>query len=173
LANDKLLHQLAKILLAVVSGTFDLRDALCPSELKRIAPDDFFPAEWQGRVDAPEEADLLYVLLNDLNINGSKLGCGRSQCGSCTVLVDGGPVQSCVTPTKAIAGHDVTILEGLMVNGEPSRLQQAFIDEQAAQCGYCTAGSLWRHTLSWSEILILPMRKIRSAEWQPLPMWNP
>jgi nicotinate dehydrogenase subunit A len=90
-------------------------------------------------VDAPEEADLLYVLLNDLNINGSKLGCGRSQCGSCTVLVDGEPVRSCVTPTKAIAGHDVTTLEGLMVNGEPSRLQ-AFIDEQAAQCGYCTAG---------------------------------
>ena len=91
-------------------------------------------------VDAPEEADLLYVLLNDLNINGSKLGCGRSQCGACTVLVDGEPIRSCVTPTKAIVGHEVTTLEGLMVNGKPSKLQQAFIDEQAAQCGYCTAG---------------------------------
>ena len=91
-------------------------------------------------VDAPEEADLLYVLLNDLNINGSKLGCGRSQCGACTVLIDGEPVRSCVTPTKAIVGHEVTTLEGLMVNGKPSKLQQAFIDEQAAQCGYCTAG---------------------------------
>jgi aerobic-type carbon monoxide dehydrogenase small subunit (CoxS/CutS family) len=91
-------------------------------------------------VDAPEETDLLYVLLNDLNINGSKLGCGRAQCGSCTVLVDGEPIRSCVTPTKAIAGHEVTTLEGLMVDGKPSRLQQAFIDEQAAQCGYCTAG---------------------------------
>ena len=91
-------------------------------------------------VDAPEEADLLYVLLNDLDINGSKLGCGRSQCGSCTVLIDGEPIRSCVTPTKAVAGHDVTTLEGLMVDGRPSRLQQAFIDEQAAQCGYCTSG---------------------------------
>ena len=91
-------------------------------------------------VDAPEEADLLYVLLNDLSINGSKLGCGRSQCGACTVLIDGEPIRSCVTPTKAIVGHEVTTLEGLMVNGKPSKLQQAFIDEQAAQCGYCTAG---------------------------------
>jgi nicotinate dehydrogenase subunit A len=172
LANDKLLHQLAKILLAVVSGTFDLRDALCPSELKRIAPDDFFPAEWQGRVDAPEEADLLYVLLNDLNINGSKLGCGRSQCGSCTVLVDGEPVRSCVTPTKAIAGHDVTTLEGLMVNGEPSRLQ-AFIDEQAAQCGYCTAGIIMEAHALLERNPHPTDAEIRSAEWQPLPMWNP
>jgi aerobic-type carbon monoxide dehydrogenase small subunit (CoxS/CutS family) len=91
-------------------------------------------------VEVPEEADLLYVLLNDLNINGSKLGCGRAQCGSCTVLIDGEAIRSCVTPVKAVAGHEVTTLEGLMVDGKPSRLQQAFIDEQAAQCGYCTAG---------------------------------
>jgi nicotinate dehydrogenase subunit A len=91
-------------------------------------------------VDVPEEADLLYVLLNDLKMNGAKLGCGRSQCGACTVLMDGEPIRSCVTPTKAAANHDVTTLEGLMVDGRPSRLQQAFIDEQAAQCGYCTAG---------------------------------
>jgi aerobic-type carbon monoxide dehydrogenase small subunit (CoxS/CutS family) len=69
----------------------------------------------QVNVDAPEEADLLYVLLNDLNMNGSKLGCGRSQCGACTVLIDGEPIRSCVTPTKAAADHDVTTLEGLMV----------------------------------------------------------
>jgi aerobic-type carbon monoxide dehydrogenase small subunit (CoxS/CutS family) len=94
----------------------------------------------QVSVDAPEEADLLYVLLNDLNINGSKLGCGRSQCGACTVLIDGEPIRSCVTPTKAAADHEVTTLEGLMVDGEPSRLQKAFIDLQAAKCGYCTAG---------------------------------
>jgi nicotinate dehydrogenase subunit A len=90
--------------------------------------------------DAPEEADLLYVLLNDFKLNGAKLGCGRSQCGSCTVLIDGEPIRSCVTPTKAAEGHDVTTLEGLLVDGKPSRLQQAFIDEQAAQCGYCLAG---------------------------------
>lgn len=91
-------------------------------------------------VDAPEEADLLYVLLNDLKVNGSKLGCGRAQCGSCTVLLDGEAIRSCVTPTKAAEGLEVTTLEGLTTNGRPSRLQQAFIDEQAAQCGYCTAG---------------------------------
>jgi nicotinate dehydrogenase subunit A len=90
--------------------------------------------------DAPEEADLLYVLLNDFKLNGAKLGCGRSQCGSCTVLIDGEPIRSCVTPTKSAEGHDVTTLEGLLVDGKPSRLQQAFIDEQAAQCGYCLAG---------------------------------
>ncbi|MFK0687640.1 (2Fe-2S)-binding protein [Mesorhizobium sp. IMUNJ 23033] len=91
-------------------------------------------------VDAPEEADLLYVLLNDLRVNGSKLGCGRAQCGSCTVLLDGEAIRSCVTPTKAAEGLEVTTLEGLTTDGRPSRLQQAFIDEQAAQCGYCTAG---------------------------------
>ncbi|WP_345892480.1 (2Fe-2S)-binding protein [Mesorhizobium amorphae] len=91
-------------------------------------------------VDAPEEADLLYVLLNDLKVNGSKLGCGRAQCGSCTVLLDGEAIRSCVTPTKAAEGLEVTTLEGLTTDGRPSRLQQAFIDEQAAQCGYCTAG---------------------------------
>lgn len=91
-------------------------------------------------VDVPEDADLLYVLLNDLNMNGSKLGCGRSQCGACTVLIDGEAIRSCVTPTKAVAGHDVTTLQGLLVDGKPSKLQQAFIDEQAAQCGYCISG---------------------------------
>ena len=91
-------------------------------------------------VEVPEEADLLYVLQNDLKINGSKLGCGRSQCGACTVLIDGEAIRSCVTPTKAVAGHEITTLEGLMIDGRPGRLQQAFIDEQAAQCGYCTSG---------------------------------
>jgi aerobic-type carbon monoxide dehydrogenase small subunit (CoxS/CutS family) len=91
-------------------------------------------------VDAPEEADLLYVLLNDFKVNGSKLGCGRAQCGACTVLLDGEPIRSCVTPTRAAEGLEVTTLEGLTTDGRPSRLQQAFIDEQAAQCGYCTAG---------------------------------
>jgi nicotinate dehydrogenase subunit A len=92
--------------------------------------------------DAPEEADLLYVLLNDFRLSGAKLGCGRSQCGACTVLVDGEPIRSCVTPTKAVRGLDVTTLEGLQVDGKPSRLQQAFIAEQAAQCGYCISGMI-------------------------------
>ena len=93
-------------------------------------------------VDAPEEAPLLYVLVNDLNVSGSKFGCGRSQCGACTVLIDGTPVRSCQTVTSAAAGRSVTTLEGLRENGNPGRLQQAFIDEQAAQCGYCASGMI-------------------------------
>ena len=93
-------------------------------------------------VDAPEEAPLLYVLANDLNMSGSKFGCGRSQCGACTVLLDGDPVRSCQTVTSAAAGRSVTTLEGLRQNGRPGKLQQAFIDEQAAQCGYCASGMI-------------------------------
>ncbi|HYX91654.1 MAG TPA: (2Fe-2S)-binding protein, partial [Myxococcaceae bacterium] len=93
-------------------------------------------------VDAPEEAPLLYVLANDLNMSGSKFGCGRSQCGACTVLIDGNPVRSCQTVTSAAAGRSVTTLEGLRQNGRPGKLQQALIDEQAAQCGYCASGMI-------------------------------
>ena len=93
-------------------------------------------------VDAPGSAPLLFVLANDLKINGAKFGCGRSQCGACTVLLDGEPVRSCQTMTSAVAGRAVTTLEGLREDGKPSRLQQAFIEEQAAQCGYCSSGMI-------------------------------
>jgi nicotinate dehydrogenase subunit A len=93
-------------------------------------------------VEAPVNAPLLYVLVNDLKQNGAKFGCGRSQCGACTVLIDGEPVRSCQTMTSAAAGRSVTTLEGLRENGKPSKLQQAFIEEQAAQCGYCSAGMI-------------------------------
>ena len=83
---------------------------------------------------------LLWVLIQDFAINGSKYGCGKAQCGSCTVLINGEPVRSCVTPAASAAGRNVTTLEGLSRNGQPNRLQQAFIDEQAAQCGFCTSG---------------------------------
>ncbi len=91
-------------------------------------------------VDAPENATLLSVLTNQLNANGQKYGCGLSQCGACAVIVDGNSVISCQTPADAVAGRSVTTLEGLQENGKPSALQQAFIDEQAAQCGYCLSG---------------------------------
>lgn len=94
------------------------------------------------QVDVPANAPLLFVLTNDLGVAGAKFGCGRSQCGSCTVLVDGDPVRACATPVSAAAGRSVTTLEGLRENGKPSRLQQAFIDEQAAQCGYCASGMI-------------------------------
>jgi aerobic-type carbon monoxide dehydrogenase small subunit (CoxS/CutS family) len=93
-------------------------------------------------VDAPDDAFLLYVLVNDLRINGAKYGCGRAQCGACTVLIDGEPVRSCLTATSAAAGRSVTTLEGLRDGEKPGRLQQAFIDEQAAQCGYCSSGMI-------------------------------
>ena len=95
-------------------------------------------------VAAQEDAPLLYVLRNDLQLNGPKYGCGLSQCGACTVLIDGQPVRSCVTSVGSVGGQEITTLEGLGTIDKPSRLQQAFIDEQAAQCGYCMNGMIMR-----------------------------
>ena len=93
-------------------------------------------------VAVPDDTPLLYVLRNDLKLNGPKYGCGLSQCGACTVLVDGQAVRSCVTPVGTVTGQDITTLEGLATLDKPSKLQQAFIDEQAAQCGYCMNGMI-------------------------------
>ena len=83
---------------------------------------------------------LLYVLRNDLGLTGTRFGCGLAQCGACTVLVDGRPVRSCATPVKTVQGREVTTIEGLGTPERPDPVQAAFIAEQAAQCGYCTAG---------------------------------
>lgn len=91
---------------------------------------------------ADPETPLLYALRNDLKLKGARFGCGLGQCGACTVLVDGKPVQSCDFPLSAAAGKTITTVEGLAVNGTPHPLQQAFIDEQAAQCGYCITGMI-------------------------------
>jgi len=91
-------------------------------------------------VSAAEETPLLYVLRNDLKLKGARFGCGLGQCGSCTVLVDGKPIQSCDFPLSAAAGKKVTTIEGLVRDGQPHPLQQAFVTEQAAQCGYCVTG---------------------------------
>lgn len=93
-------------------------------------------------VEAEPDEPLLYVLRDDLQLNGPKFGCGLSQCGACTVIMDGEAIRSCVTPTSEAAGHDVTTLEGLGGLDEPHPIQQAFIDEQAAQCGYCINGMI-------------------------------
>ena len=93
-------------------------------------------------VAVPEDTPLLYVLRNDLKLNGPKFGCGLSQCGACTVMVDGQAIRSCVTPVGSVTGQDITTLEGLGTLEKPSKLQQAFIDEQAAQCGYCMNGMI-------------------------------
>lgn len=88
------------------------------------------------------DTPLLYILRNDLACNGPKYGCGLGQCGACTVLVDGMAARSCVLPVRAVVGHEVTTLEGLGTPTQPDPVQQAFIDEQAAQCGYCLNGMI-------------------------------
>jgi nicotinate dehydrogenase subunit A len=90
------------------------------------------------------DTPLLYALRDELELNGAKFGCGLGQCGSCTVMVDGKAVLSCVTPIAMLAGRQVTTVEGLGTPDAPGPLQQAFIDEQAAQCGYCIAGMIMR-----------------------------
>jgi nicotinate dehydrogenase subunit A len=93
-------------------------------------------------VPAEPDTPLLYVLRNDLELNAAKFGCGLAQCGACTVLVDGRPVRSCVTEIGSLAGAEITTLEGLGTIDKPHPLQAAFIDEQAAQCGYCINGMI-------------------------------
>ena len=93
-------------------------------------------------VPAEPDTPLLYVLRNDLALNGAKFGCGLAQCGACTVLLDGRPVRSCITAVGSVGDAEVTTIEGLGTLDKPHPLQQAFIDEQAAQCGYCIAGMI-------------------------------
>jgi aerobic-type carbon monoxide dehydrogenase small subunit (CoxS/CutS family) len=96
------------------------------------------------QVDAEPDTPLLYVLRDDLKLNAAKFGCGLGQCGSCTVIVDGKAVLSCVMPLMLIEGKQVTTLEGLGSVSAPAPIQRAFIEEQAAQCGYCIAGMMMR-----------------------------
>jgi nicotinate dehydrogenase subunit A len=85
---------------------------------------------------------LLYLLRNDLALNGPKFGCGLGECGACTVLLDGTPTRACVTTAKVALGHEITTLEGLGTRAALHPVQQAFIEEQAAQCGYCLSGMI-------------------------------
>ncbi|HUP05681.1 MAG TPA: (2Fe-2S)-binding protein [Caldimonas sp.] len=95
-------------------------------------------------VDVDPATPLLYVLRDDLRLNGAKFGCGLGQCGACTVIVDHGAVLSCITPVSLVVGRRVRTVEGLGRADRPGPVQQAFIDEQAAQCGYCIAGMVMR-----------------------------
>jgi len=94
------------------------------------------------RVDAEPDRSLLSVLRDELDLTGSKYGCGEGQCGACTVLLDGGAVRSCVTPLRTVAGRRITTIEGLETGGRLNPLQQAFIDVEAMQCSYCTPGMI-------------------------------
>jgi nicotinate dehydrogenase subunit A len=93
-------------------------------------------------VEAAGDTPLLYVLRNDLELNGAKYGCGFAQCGACTVIVDGKSVRSCVTALSAVEGKAIITIEGLGGGNNPHPLQTAFIEEQAAQCGYCASGMI-------------------------------
>ena len=93
-------------------------------------------------IDADPDMPLLYALRNDLRLNGPKFGCGLAQCGACTVIMDGNAIRSCVTPMSAVQNKSVTTLEGLGSTKKMHKIQQAFVDEQAAQCGYCINGMI-------------------------------
>jgi len=93
-------------------------------------------------ISAAKDTPLLHVLRNDLQLNGPKYGCGLGECGTCTVLIDGKAARSCVIPVGGCVGRDIETLEGLGTRDKPDPVQQAFIEEQAAQCGYCLNGMI-------------------------------
>src|SRR5438132_13772614 len=136
-----------------------------------------------SRRSVPAEADtpLLYVLRNDLALNGAKFGCGLAQCGACTVLIDGRAARSCVTEIGAIGDAEITTIEGLGTVDKPHPLQRAFIDEQAAQCGYCINGMIMtakdlldhnpRPTATALAAAASPSPSTRT--WRPMWRWSP
>jgi nicotinate dehydrogenase subunit A len=91
-------------------------------------------------LDVDPTTPLLYVLSDDLDLRGAKFGCGLGQCGSCTVIVKGQSIRSCITPVSSVDGTEITTLEGLGTNQKPHPIQKAFIEEGAAQCGFCLNG---------------------------------
>lgn len=96
----------------------------------------------ERRLDVDPERSLLSVLRDDLDLTGSKYGCGEGRCGACTVLIDGIPARSCTAKVGNVAERSITTIEGLAPEGKPHPLQQAFLDAGAMQCGYCTAGMI-------------------------------
>ncbi|MFP5229959.1 MAG: (2Fe-2S)-binding protein [Acidobacteriota bacterium] len=96
----------------------------------------------ERQVQAAEDEPLLWVLRNKLGLTGTHYGCGEGQCGACTVLLDGHPTRSCLTPASAVAGAKITTIEGLEQDGALSPVQAAFLEEEAFQCGYCTSGMM-------------------------------
>lgn len=101
-------------------------------------------------VNAAADEPLLYALTGELHLKGPRFGCGLAQCGTCTVLMNGQPIRSCVTPVSAVGAQAIRTLDGLPKNGKPHPVQAAFIEEQAAQCGYCANGWVM-HTVALLE----------------------
>ena len=94
------------------------------------------------RVDVDSQTPLLYVLRDQLNLTGTKYGCGEAKCGACTVLVEGQPMRSCVTPVGRVSSKQITTIEGMEKDGKLHPLQEAFLKADALQCGYCTSGMI-------------------------------
>ena len=113
----------------------------------------------QRQVKAEPDTPLLYVLRNDLDLRGPRFGCGLGQCGACTVIIDGMATRSCITPLSTVGSKTVTTLEGLGSSRQPHRIQKAFIDAQAAQCGYCINGMIME-----SAALLATNRKPNDAD---------
>jgi nicotinate dehydrogenase subunit A len=114
-------------------------------------------------LDADPQMPLLYALRNELELRGPRFGCGKGQCGACSVLLDGKVVRSCSVTMQGVASRDVTTLEGLGSTARPSVVQQAFIDEQAAQCGYCANGMVVAATALLKENRNPSEQQIREA----------
>ncbi|MGS1010071.1 (2Fe-2S)-binding protein [Achromobacter anxifer] len=93
-------------------------------------------------VDVPGETPLLWTLRDELGMTGTKFGCGMALCGACTVHMDGAPIRSCITPLSAVAGHNITTIEGMEADPVGQAVQQAWIEQNVAQCGYCQAGQI-------------------------------
>ena len=121
-------------------------------------------------VQADADSPLLYVLRDQLELHSPKFGCGLGQCGACTVHVDGQAVRSCVYPVSALGKRAVTTLEGLGSSAKPSPLQQAFIDEQAVQCGYCISGMIMTSAALLAHLVDAPTNQSpRRAKPDPPP----
>jgi len=112
------------------------------------------------RVNAPPEETLLSVLRNRLNLTGTKYGCGEGQCGACTVLLDGRATRSCMLSVASAVNAKITTIEGLETNGKLSPVQQAFLDEGAFQCGYCTSGMILSATSLLHQMHNLPKSRL-------------
>jgi nicotinate dehydrogenase subunit A len=132
------------MLTVITRDYYPLSRTIAPSDWRLRVPDTFSLRVNGVRheVHCEPATPLLYVLRNDIGLTAAKFGCGIGRCGACTVLVDGIAVHSCDTPMWSVADKDVTTLEGLGDEANPHPLQRAFIDEQALQCGFCTAGMI-------------------------------
>ena len=122
------------------------------------------------RFEIDPATPLLYALRGELGLNGAKFGCGLGQCGTCTVIVEGEPVYSCLTPIIALQDRRITTVEGLGTAEQPGVLQRAFTDEQAAQCGYCTSGMIMRAGAARSQSGAARGRDPRTHGAKPLPL---